>query len=200
LKLASLAICKVRLQLLPQALGGFPISFLCVTRLIAPLVILALSTGCHRNTYYGSPSIDGLRFSADAAIVGDTLRVVARAENASTKVVELELSQCYPFSSLSVELRRRRRIWNSHSWEEQQAKSAALNNPYEVVCAGGVMSTNLSPGASVPFVLRIPVGAVLGDSLNAGSYRVVARLDVNGRRTKDIMAGAVDIAAPPDTR
>ena len=127
---------------------------------------------------------------------------MAHAVNASSKGVALEFSQCDTSKSLSIDLRRGDRLWSSRRWKIQQAKAVAgdSSNPYEIVCVGGLLATVLNPGTGFSFVLRIPTRAVLGDTLEAGSYRVIARLDINGRQINGITAGQVNVPQPPNPR
>lgn len=173
-----------------------------MTRLITSVAVLALLSGCNRNTFYSAPSVDGLRFTAGTAILSDTLAVTAHAVNRSTKPVHLEFSQCKSLSDLSIELQHGDRLWSSRTWELQRAKAIAdtTSRRNVPVCVPYGLSTSLNPGASFPYVLRVALQEVRGDSLGAGSYRVIARIDINGRHIKHIMAGEIHVPPPPDTR
>jgi hypothetical protein len=64
------------------------------------------------------------------------------------------------------------------------------------LCEGLFVGMSFPPGSSYTYVLKVPVTEVLGDSLPAGRYRVIAQLRLNGFLTRRFSAGDVQLAAP----
>jgi hypothetical protein len=169
-------------------------------RIAASVITLIAIIGCHRRTYYTPPPIDGLRFDARAIVAADTLVVSARAANTAQKYVAIEFDNCGGPSDLSVQLTQRARQWDSRVWETHRLKAAADSSRQILqVCAGSPIEIQMKPGSVMPYILRIPIRRILGDSLSGGRYRVTATLVINARVVKGLNAGEVELP-PPNTR
>jgi hypothetical protein len=158
---------------------------------------------CHnRRTYYQGPSVDGFRFGAYATIAGpraDTLRVSATAENVSDHPLQDEWGTCYQLNRLAVVAQIGTRTWNSKTWEigRLPVYHDATGREIQMACAPVVVMTTVPPGGLLRYELRVPVKEILGDSLPAGGYRISARIAINGRETKNLPAGELELRAPP---
>jgi len=177
-----------------------PILFLRYASLLA-VTSPALACHHHRNYFGEIPSIDGFRFGAYATVVGahaDTLRVNATAENISGHSLQDMWGSCYRLNRLAIVAKAGVKSWDSHAWEirQQPVYYDSAGRVIAMACGGGVFLQTVRPGGLLRYELRVPVGAILGDSLVQGRYRVVARLVINGREVKNLSAGEVVLRAP----
>jgi hypothetical protein len=160
--------------------------------------VLSSAFACHkRMTYYEGPSIKGFRFEAHATVVSpDTLRVTATATNVSqTALQEEHASGCEMLNPLSVVLTSGAKKWDSQKWEISRIP-AYKSSEIQRVCAGGVLSTSIPPGATVNYAVSVPFREILGDSLTNGEYDVRAKITINGREINNLKAGRVTISRP----
>lgn len=160
----------------------------------APRVLLPcvpLVTGCWHRTAreVPHPPIDGVQFVARAKIPpGDSLlEVRVRAVNTGRAIRTLEFGNCsmnVGVSSVGVT--------PEHKWEYVVwAKSRS--------CLQYLATRDLAPGDSVSpsdFTRRVPIRAILGDSLPPGRYRITARVQANGRSSDHIEVGEIELGSP----
>jgi hypothetical protein len=174
-----------------------------VQRLIAIIAVFAASTGCHpRRTHYTAPSIDGLRFTAHAEVFADTLDLTVDAINRAGRRIVIEVDPCARLNTVSVKAIGAGKEWDSRIWELDRVKATygTVQRRFEPVCAGGVLVAVLQPGARLPHRLKLPLKQIVGDSLSAGKYQIVAAVSLNGRTIRDLKAGEIYVLPPPNTR
>ena len=133
---------------------------------------------CHRHrNYFGeNQSIDGFRFGAHATITGpraDTLRVDAVAENISGHSLQDMWGSCYGLNRLAVVAKASAKSWDSRAWEirRRPVYYDSAGRVIPIACGGVVFLQTIHPGGLLRYELRVPVRAVLGDSLDPGRYR-----------------------------
>jgi hypothetical protein len=168
------------------------------------LLTSVLFSGCHRASYSPeSMRIDGFRYSAGSAVVGaafDTLRVAVVVVNDSRQYRELGFPSCPPMlNPLKIRVTASRREWDSETSEirKQPVYLDSTGKPIPRVCVAMLPVMTFPPGASYTYVLKVPVTAVLGDSLPKGRYQVTAQLRINGYLTGRLPAGYVKFSSPP---
>jgi len=161
------------------------------------------STACHRVSYGpDSLKIDEFRYSVGSAVVGaglDTLRVAIVVVNGSRKEGFLSFPHCPPIlSPVKALVRSGDKEWNSEISEvrKQPEYFDSSGKAIPQVCLAYLVGVSFPPGSSYTYVLKVPVTEVLGDSLPAGRYRVIAQLRLNGFLTRRFSAGDVQLAAP----
>ena len=160
-------------------------------------------TGCHHVSYGpDSMKLDGFRYSVGSAVVGealDTLRVAVVVVNDSHQERLLSFPHCPPVLNLvKAIVRAHNKEWNSEISEirKQPQYFDSAGKPLPQVCLAYLVVMSFPHGGSYTYVLTVPVADVLGDSLQAGRYRVIAQLRLNGYLTRRLAAGDVELAAP----
>ena len=160
-----------------------------------------MTLGCARHgTYYHAPSIEGVRFFAQAELVSGSadslVRVSVRAVNTARVPRELQYGlSCNLSARLTTAAlkgdRRPPHTWDYEALEDARARAVGLHR----VCLASMISQRLSSGdsASPLFVLTFSTRDVLADSLPAGRYRVTAIAVLAG----ELPAGEVSLRVPP---
>ena len=135
--------------------------------------------------------MDGIRFVGHAKLLtpGDSLlEVRVRAVNTGRTIRTLEFGNCSMTVDVSSIGLTPARKWESVAWTK------ALRPRRE--CLNYQATRDLAPGDSVSpsdFLRRVPIRAILGDSLPPGRYRITARVTANGRPSGNLESGVVEI-------
>jgi hypothetical protein len=161
---------------------------------------LPLAAGCHQRAKPEPmrPPIDGVRFMARAALVtpGDTLlEVRVRAVNTGQAIRTLEFGNCSMNLGVASVGQTPERKWEYLGWSDARRPGHSCE-PY-------LATRDLAPGASVSpsdYIRRVPIRAILGDSLPPGRYRVTARVTANGRPSLQLESGDVELGLSPARR
>lgn len=169
-----------------------------------------LAVGCTRGDHYRPRPIGGVRFFAMTKLnrgAADTLWVSVSAHNRGRRPREIESGGCVDALVVrAVSSDPRPVTWDSHAW--RQAEVAQRNARRDTIVGGRpVLSEVCLPTLSVRLLaprdsghiaaLAVPVRAVLGDSLPPGRYRIQTRLGGNGWEAGYLVAGEVELRAPP---
>jgi hypothetical protein len=162
---------------------------------------VVIATGCHHLTYEPDDMrIDGYRYSVGTAVLGpalDTLRVAVLVVNDSRQQRFLSFPHCPPvLHPINAILRTADKEWNSDTLEmrKQSQYFDSTGKPIPQVCLAYLSGMTFPPGGSYTYVLTVPVGEILGDSLPPGRYQVTVRLRLNGHLTRKLTAPDVDLA------
>lgn len=158
-------------------------------RLLLPCAPLVLGCWHRTNQEPFRPPIDGVRFVARAKLVpGDSLlEVRVRAVNTGRAIRTLEFGNCSMNVGVSSVGLTPARKWEYVVW----AKSRR--------CLEYQATRDLAPGDSVSpsdYTRRVPIRAILGDSLPPGRYRITARVNANGRSSEHIEVGEFELGSP----
>lgn len=161
------------------------------------LAALPLLAGCrqHVNSQPLRAPIDGVQFVARARLLapGDSLlEVRVRAVNEGRAIRTLEFGSCSMNLGVASVGRTPERKWEYLVWTDS-ARPAHSCEPY-------LATRDLVPGASVSpsdYIRRVPIRAILGDSLPPGRYRVTARVTANGRSSGELVSGEVELRLSP---
>lgn len=165
-----------------------------VSRLV--LVGIPFLFGCRQHTTHESPRlpIDGVRFVAHARLLtpdDSLLEVRVRAVNTGRAIRTVEFGNCSMNVGVSTVGPTTARQWEYVVWAKAQRPP--------IPCLSYQATRDLAPGDSVSptdFMRRIPVHAILGDSLPPGPYRVTARVTVNGRPSDNLASGELELREP----
>lgn len=166
-----------------------------VSRLLVPC--LTFLGGCGQRVIREPvrPPIDGVRFVARATLLapGDSLlEVRVRAVNTGQAIRTLEFGSCSMNLGVVSVGRTPERKWEYLVWANSR-RPALSCEPYPA-------TRDLAPGTSVSpsdYIRRVPIPAILGDSLPPGRYRVIARVFANGRSSVQLESGEVELQLSP---
>lgn len=165
----------------------------------AALVLILFAPACHR-VPTPSPSPEAaLSFSVSTEVGGsghDTLVVRTSIRNEMTKAVHLSFGRC----ALRVQLFSTADVDGTPRWDQDHWPGANPPSDYHGgrVCQLVEIMADLAAGATAhasEFEARLPVSAVLGDSLPRGPYWISAQLKTNYGVWRGA-AGPVDLRAP----
>ena len=138
--------------------------------------------------------IDGVRFVGHAKIThADSLDVRVRAVNTGRAIRTLEFSDCSMNVGVSSVGLPTTRKWEYVAW-------ASSRRP-RIRCLDYSGLRDLAPGDSVSpadYRRRLPIRAILGDSLPPGRYRITARVAANGQFSS-LVIGDVELR-PSESR
>jgi hypothetical protein len=132
-----------------------------------------------------------VRFVARASVLApdDTLlEVRVRAVNAGRAIRTVEFGNCSMNVGVSTVGLTAARKWEYVVW--------ATSRRPQIPCLPYQATRDLAPGDSVSptdFMRRIPIRAILGDSLPPGRYRITARVTVNGRPSDNLVSGELEL-------
>jgi hypothetical protein len=174
------------------------------------VILLASFAGCarhHRNRPY---STDGLKLTATALLDGkqqETLAVTILMNNSGREERYVEhspgIERCGRTLRLEVRSPRNKRVvWDSEAYERakratQKEDTAAGGTRLLFGCIPSLMTRRLAPGASFPLTgYRVPVDAILGDSLPSGRYELRAKLFGTKGRGGYLKLGEIVLTRP----
>ena len=168
----------------------------CLHRVHRLLVGVPVLLGCRQHTTHELPRlpIDGVRFVAEARLLApddSLLEVRVRALNTGGAIRTVEFGNCSMNVGVSPVGMTSARKWEYVVW-------ASSRRP-PIPCLQYQATRDLAPGGSVSpadFIRRIPIHAILGDSLPPGRYRITARVTANGRPSDNLESGEVELRQP----
>ena len=160
------------------------------------LACLPFVSGCRQHVSREFPHlpIDGVRFVGEARVVtpGDSiLDVRVRAVNTGSAVRTLEFDDCSMNVGVTSIGPAPEHQWELVTW-------ASSHRPL-LPCVGYQATRDLAPGDSVSpadYRRRVPIRAILGDSLPTGRYRITTRVAANGGFSENLVVGELELRAP----
>ena len=154
---------------------------------------MPVTAACRHHVNHESPRlpIDNVRFVARAKLLtadDSLLEVRVSAVNTGRAIRTLEFGSCSMNVGVSTVGITPPRKWEYVVW-------ASSRRP-RIPCLPYQATRDLAPGDSVSpsdFLRRVPIRAILGDSLPPGRYRITARVTANGRPSGNLESGVVEI-------
>lgn len=170
------------------------------------VTVLTMLCGCHRRREERpAPVPRALRFYAWTRLAGpmhDTIALEVSVKNVGRLPVALAFSMsCGVGARLeAIPLTANRsHKWSMTAWLRADGPAPSSPLALQQVCAGSLLmvSPPLAPGATgFAGSLRIPVIAILGDSLPPGKYHFRASPDLHGAHDVIVDAGNLDVPLP----
>jgi hypothetical protein len=158
-----------------------------------------LLLGCHNQRPFANGAlVDDFRLGAFASVEGahgDTLRISATAENVSGRNLLVLGSSHDQLNRLTVEMQSDRSHWDSRVWDLRLHPPCQdhVTNGIQTLCDGNAVGRAVPPGKLIRFELRVPMSEILDDSLPPGTYKVTARVEINGQTSSTLPAGSVEL-------